>query len=319
MRIASKATERRPGPTCEPTLATVLECVANVSEGRDMRRLLAVARACGPSLVDVHADGDHHRSVFTLAGPGDRDAVDGARSLAAAVAEQCTIVGHAGEHPRFGALDVVPFVALGETNAERAQAVDAARAFAEWWAREFAVPVFLYDDADPEGRSLPSVRSAGFRSRRPDFGPGEPHPSLGATAVGARRPLVACNCILVSRDIVVARRIAHELRERSGGLPGVRALAFDLSEARRAQVSMNLFDLDGTGVQDACEQVRNLARRYGTDVAGVELVGLMPQRALDQCTDEFLQWSHLDREATVEARVGKGPRWWPGDPLPETV
>jgi glutamate formiminotransferase len=123
----------------------------------------------------------------------------------------------------------------------------------------------------------------------------------------------------VSRDIVVARRIAHELRERSGGLAGVRALAFDLSEARRAQVSMNLFDLDRTGVQDACEQVRNLARRHGTDLASVELVGLIPRRALDQCTDEFLRWSRLDPEAAVEARVGKGPRWWPGDPLPETV
>src|SRR6476661_5371585 len=110
-----------------PTLAAVLECVINVSEGRDMDRLLAIARACGPSLVDVHADADHHRSVFTLAGPGPRDAVDGARSLAAAVAQQCSIVGDAGVHPRFGALDVVPFVALGETKVERAQAADEAR------------------------------------------------------------------------------------------------------------------------------------------------------------------------------------------------
>jgi glutamate formiminotransferase len=319
MRIASKATERRSRRTCEPTLAHVLECVANVSEGRDMPRLLVVARACGPSLVDVHADGDHNRTVFTLAGPGDRDAVGAARALAGAVAEQCTIVGHVGEHPRFGALDVVPFVALGETNVERAQAGDVARAFAEWWAHEFAVPVFLYDDADPEGRDLPNARSTSFRSRRPDFGPDEPHPRLGATAVGARRPLVACNCVLVSRDIVVARRIARELRERSGGLPGVRALAFFLPAARRAQVSINLFDLDRTGVQDACEQVRTLARRYGTDVASVELVGLIPARALDECTAEFLEWSHLDREATVEARVGKGPRWWPGDPRAEPL
>lgn len=284
-----------------------------------MRRLLTIARASGPALVDVHTDGDHHRSVFTLAGPGPRDAVEGARSLAAAVAEQCSIVGHAGEHPRFGALDVVPFVALGGTKVERAQAADEARGFAEWWAREFAVPVFLYDDADPEGRDLPNARSTSFRSRRPDFGPDEPHPRLGATAVGARRPLVAVNCVLVSRDIVVARRIAREMRERSGGLRGVRALAFFLPEARRAQVSMNLFDLDQTGVQDACLHVRNLARRYGTDVAGVELVGLIPRRDLDQCTDEFLQWSRLDAESTVEVRVGKGPRWWPGDPQPEPV
>jgi glutamate formiminotransferase len=296
----------------------VLECVVNVSEGRDMNRLLTIARACGPSLVDVHADPDHHRSVFTLAGPGSRDAVAGARSLAAAVAEQCSIVDHEGEHPRFGALDVVPFVALGGTKIERAQAADEARAFGEWWAREFAVPVFLYDDADPEGRDLPNARSTSFRSRAPDFGPAQAHGRLGATAVGARRPLVAVNCVLVSRDISVARRIARDMRERTGGLRGVRALGFFLPEAKRAQVSMNLVDLDHTGVQDACLHVRNLARRYGTDVANVELVGLIPRRDLDRCTDDFLQWSRLDAESTVEVRVGKGPRWWPGDapPLP---
>jgi glutamate formiminotransferase len=297
----------------------VLECVVNVSEGRDMQRLLTIARSSGPSLVDVHSDADHHRSVFTLAGPGPHDAVDGARSLATAVAEQCSIVGHVGEHPRFGALDVVPFVALGETSIERRQAADEACAFGEWWAREFAVPVFLYDDADPEGRDLPNARSTGFRGRRPDFGPDEPHPRLGATAVGARRPLVACNCVLVSRDLSVARRIARELRERSGGLIGVRALAFFLPEAQGAQVSMNLFDLDHTSVEDACLHVRNLARRYGTDVAGVELVGLIPRRDLEQCTDEFLQWSRLDTASTIEARVGNGPRWWPGDPFSEPV
>jgi glutamate formiminotransferase len=295
----------------------VLECVVNVSEGRDMRRLLAIAQACGPSLVDVHADADHHRSVFTLAGPGPNDAVAGARALATAVAEQCSIVDHAGEHPRFGALDVVPFVALGETKVARAQAAEEARAFAEWWALEYAVPVFLYDDADPQGRDLPNARSTSFRTRGPDLGPDEPHPTLGATAVGARRPLVACNCVLVSRDVVVARRIAREVRERSGGLQGVRALAFFLPGARRAQVSMNLFDLDHTGVQHACLHVRDLARRYGTDVASIELVGLIPRRDLDQCTDDFLRWSRLDTESTIEARVGRGPRWWPGDPRPE--
>lgn len=297
----------------------MLECVINVSEGRDTDRLRTIARACGPALVDVHADPDHHRSVFTLAGPGPRDAVAGARSLAAAVAEQCSIVDHVGEHPRFGALDVVPFVALGGTKVEREQAAESARAFGEWWANEFAVPVFLYDDADPEQRDLPSARSTSFRSRAPDFGPAVPHPRLGATAVGARRPLVAVNCVLVSRDISVARRIAREMRERSGGLRGVRALGFYLAEARRAQVSMNLVDLEQTGVQDGCLHVRALAQRYGTDVASVELVGLIPRRDLDRCTDDFLQWSRLDAESTVEVRVGKGPRWWPGDPPPQPV
>ena len=295
----------------------MLECVVNVSEGRDLDRLDTIARAAGASLVDVHADRDHHRSVFTLAGPGPRDAAAGARSLAASVAEQCSIVDHAGAHPRFGALDVVPFVALGETRIERAEAADEARAFGEWWAREFDVPVFLYDDADPAHRDLPSARSACFRTREPDFGPGTPHPRLGATAVGARPPLVACNCVLASPDVEVARRIAREVRERSGGLRGVRALGFFLAEAQRAQVSMNLVELECTGMQQACERVRALAREHGTDVASVELVGLVPRRELDRCTEQFLRWSRLDAQSSIEARVGKGPRWWPGDRPPK--
>jgi glutamate formiminotransferase len=292
----------------------VLECVANVSEGRDMERLLALAKACGPSLIDVHADEDHHRSVFTLAGPGARDAVEGVRGLAAAVAECLSIVGHAGEHPRLGALDVVPFVALGGTNAERAQAAEEAREFARWWADEFGVPSFLYDEADPEGRDLPHVRTHGFRTRPPDFGPNEPHPRLGSTAVGARRVLVACNCMLVTRDAVIARKIARQMRERDGGMRGVRALGFLLPHENRAQVSMNLVDIDRTGVQDACLHVRELANRLGTDVGTVELVGLIPRREVDRCDDDFLAWSGIDATSTIEARIGKGPRWWPGDP-----
>jgi glutamate formiminotransferase len=301
------------------TLVALLECVANVSEGRDMDCLRALAEACGPSLIDVHTDSDHHRSVFTMAGPGSRDAVDGARRLGAAVAERLSIVDHSGVHPRFGVLDVVPFVALGGTTTDRAQAADEAREFARWWAEEFGVPSFLYDDADPDGRDLPDVRRHGFRSRHPDFGPDEPHPRLGSTAVGARRPLVACNCVLVAGDVVAARRIARQMRERDGGMRGVRALGFLLPEENRAQVSMNLVDLDHTGVQDACLHVRELAQRLGTDVASVELVGLIPRRELDRCSDDFLEWSRIDATSTIEARIGNGPRWWPGDPELEPV
>jgi glutamate formiminotransferase len=294
----------------------VLECVINVSEGRDMDVLKKLAVACGPTLLDVHADGDHHRSVFTLAGPGPRDACEGARRLGTAVAANVSIVGHEGEHPRVGALDVVPFVALGGTNTEREQAATEARAFGAWWAENFDVPVFLYDEADPKKRDLPHARTHGFKIRQPDYGPAQPHPTLGATAVGARRVLVAINCVLVTRDISIARRISRSMRERDGGLRGVRALGFFLGDQNRAQVSMNLTDLDHTGVQDAVLHVRGLAQQNGTDVASVELVGLLPRREVDRCTDDFLQWSGIDATATIEARVGKGPRWWPGDPLP---
>ena len=303
-----------------PYAGAVLECVANVSEGRDMEKLRALALACGDALIDVHADADHNRSVFTLAGPGALEAVEGVKGLAVAVAHWITIVGHTGEHPSFGALDVVPFVALGGTNAERAQAAHEARTFASWWSQAYAVPTFLYDDADRENRDLPHVRTHAFKSRKPDFGPEEPHPILGATAVGARRPLIAVNCVLVSRDVADARRIARMIREASpGGLRGVRALGFYLPDVRRAQVSMNLVDIDRTGIQDACLHARQLAKKAGTDIASVELVGLIPRRELDRCSDDFLQWSRIDATSTIEARIGHGPRWWPGDPDPEPI
>ena len=145
-----------------PYAGAVIECVANVSEGRNMEALQALAEACGASLVDVHADADHNRAVFTLAGPGSRDACEAARALASAVATRVSIEDHEGQHPRFGALDVVPFVALGGVNGERAQAAEEARAFAGWWSGAGDVPVFLYDDADPEGRDLPHARSHTF-------------------------------------------------------------------------------------------------------------------------------------------------------------
>ncbi|MDQ1510029.1 MAG: glutamate formiminotransferase / 5-formyltetrahydrofolate cyclo-ligase [Actinomycetota bacterium] len=291
----------------------MLECVANVSEGRSVRRLRAVADSCGASLVDVHSDPDHHRSVFTLAGPGPDDAGPVARDLAGAVAAHISIVEHVGVHPRLGALDVVPFVALGGSEVERAQAADAAREFGKWWAETREVPVFFYDDADPGDRDLPDIRRHAFKTRMPDFGPDAPHPALGATAVGARKPLVAVNLLLVTGDLAVARRIAAEVRERDGGLPGVRALGLMLESQGQPQVSMNLVDLDRTGIEDACLAVRELARHEHTDVASVEVVGLVPRTDLDRCSDEFLTWAGIDASATIEARVGHGPRRLPGE------
>jgi len=297
----------------------MLECVVNVSEGRDRHALRAVADACLPSLVDVHTDADHHRSVFTLAGPGPHDATTAAHDLAGAVAANISIADHDGVHPRLGALDVVPFVALGGTTAERAQASTAARKFGEWWADTYAVPVFFYDDADPDARDLPHIRRHAFKTREPDFGPGAPHPTLGVTAVGARKPLVAINLLLVTREVATARRIAREIREQDGGLPGVRALGLMLESQGRPQVSMNLVDLARTGIEEACLDVRELARREGTDIASVEVVGLVPRVDLDRCSDEFLTWANIDASAAIEARIGHGPRRLPDDEPGETT
>ena len=271
-----------------------------------VRRL---AEACGEALLDVHSDSDHNRSVFTLVAPDERRTTIAAVALARAVAELVSLEGHAGVHPRLGALDVVPFVALAESAREREKARAAAQAFGAWWAEEFRVPVFLYDDADPAHRSLPEVRRAAFSERPPDVGPDTPHPRLGATAVGARRPLVAINCVLATSDLTVARHIARGTRERDGGLCGVRALGFAIADGRRTQVSMNLVDLDQTGVEAACTHVRALARAAGSEVAAVELVGLMPEAELARSSAAFRSWSGLDAEMTIEARAARA---WTG-------
>jgi glutamate formiminotransferase len=274
----------------------VLECVPNVSEGRRQDVIDALTAAADDALLDVHADPDHHRSVFTLAGPGERDVEAAARRLAIAVAALVDLSGHDGVHPRLGALDIVPFVALDNT--DPAVAVEAARSFGEWVARELSLPVFLYDET-----SLPSIRRDAFGARAPDFGPGAPHPELGAVAVGTRPLLVAVNCRLDRDDVALARGIATQVRERDGGLPGVRALGFALASQGKAQVSMNVTRLEACGVERACTAVRRLAYEGGADVDAVELVGLVPASELTRSSAEFLAWSGIGPDQTIEFRL----------------
>ena len=259
-----------------------------------------LARACGSALLDVHTDADHHRSVFTLAGPGERDAFDAASRLAEAVAEAIDIREHDGVHPRLGALDVAPFVALGNRPED---AVAAARAFADWVWRALDVPVFLYGDAHPDHRSLPEVRHDAFVRCQPDLGPPEPHPRLGAVAVGARPPLVAVNCWLDDDDLTLADSIARAVRERDGGLRGVRALGLELASRGAVQVSMNLVELEATGVERACTEVRRLAQASGREVTKVEVVGLLPCAELARCSEPFRAWAGFDDGLTIEARL----------------
>jgi glutamate formiminotransferase len=297
----------------------VLECVVNISEGRRPDVVQAIAAACGPALLDVHTDSDHHRSVLTLAGRPDVVG-EAALALARTAVGRIDLSGHAGVHPRLGAVDVVPFVPLpsagppARTDAGASGlmvAGEVARAWGQRAADELGVPVFLYGSADPEGRSLPEVRRGAFQERRPDFGPAEPHPTAGAMAVGARPILVALNCELAAgaggrdlgAELAVARTVARAVRERDGGLPGVRALGFDLASKGRAQVSMNLVDLAATGVETACEAVRREAHRQGRSITAVELVGLLPAAELERCSREFVDWSGLSPDQTIEARL----------------
>jgi glutamate formiminotransferase len=276
----------------------VLECVPNVSEGRDEEVLAALATSCERALLDIHVDADHNRSVFTLAGDDTAVAV---RKLARSVEDHVQYDADAGVHPRLGALDVVPFVALDGSTVE--DAVDAARTFAAYAAEALRLPVFLYDLAHPEQRTLPDTRRDAFRTRPPDLGPARPHPRFGAVAVGARPPLVAVNCELEHDDLSLARAIAATVRERDGGLPGVRALGLHLDSVGRAQVSINLVALERTGVQVACRAVDAHARAAGNAVARVELVGLLPAAELARCDDDFLVWSGIGPDQTIEARL----------------
>jgi glutamate formiminotransferase / 5-formyltetrahydrofolate cyclo-ligase len=278
----------------------VLECVINVAEGRDAAVLSRLATACGDALLDLHADPDHHRSVFTLAGPGARDAAWAAAGLTRAAAAELDLSGHEGVHPRFGILDVVPFVALGEPSGV---AVDAAREFAARIAAELGIPAFLYGAADPEGRDLPSLRRDAFTHRAPDVGAPQPHPRWGATAVGARPPLVAVNCWLDRDDLALARSIAATVRERDGGLRGVRALGFRLPSSGQVQVSMNVTDLSATSVEAACDAVAAGAETAGAAVARVEWVGLVPGEAVERCSPAFRARTGLDRSRSIENRL----------------
>lgn len=284
----------------------MFECVVNVSEGRRPEILAGLRAACRgvprAALLDVHSDVDHHRSVFTLAGADAEAAVGVALALARAAIRSIDISAHAGVHPRLGAVDVVPFVPYGADAGDEATAVAAARSFGAAVAAE-GLPVFFYDGADRLRRSLPDTRRQAFAGRLPDLGPERPHPTAGAVAVGARPVLVALNCELgPSCGLEVARAVAAAVRERNGGLPGVRALGLWLASRETAQVSMNLVDLAATGVEAACAAVGEQTRRLGGDVTAVELVGLLPAAELSRCSPSFLARTGLGPGSTVEAR-----------------
>lgn len=256
----------------------------NVSEGRDEVQLAALAEAVRDDLLDLHRDPHHHRSVFTLV--GER----APRVVAASALERFDLRHHEGAHPRLGIVDVVPFVALaGSTPGD---AVAARDAFAKWLADEHGVPCFLYG---PE-RSLPDVRRHAFRELAADHGPAAPHPTAGATAVGARPLLVAYNVWLAAPDLALARRVAAAVRG-----PALRSLG--LAVGPRVQVSMNLVDPLRVGPADAYDRVAEAVQAAGGAVAGAELVGLLP-RAVLAATDEA-RWAELDLtpDRTIEARI----------------
>ncbi len=268
--------------------AAVLECVVNVSEGRDSETLDAFAAACGADLLDVHADPFHHRSVFTLVG------VRAPRLLAAAALARLDLADHRGVHPRIGVVDVVPFVPLAD--ATMADAIAARDAFAAWAAHELGVPCFSYG---PE-RSLPEVRRGAFASLRPDYGPPQPHPSAGACAVGAREVLVAYNVRVTAPDLGAVRRVATAVRS-----PQVRTLGLEVGPS--FQVSCNLVAPEVVGPAAVTAAVAAAGGDHGVRVVGCELVGLVPASVLDAI--DPADWSGLDLsvDQTIEGRLRRRP------------
>ncbi|HVE95343.1 MAG TPA: hypothetical protein VNB24_10515 [Acidimicrobiales bacterium] len=261
----------------------MLECVINVSEGRNAAAIAGLAAAGGDHTLDVHSDPDHHRTVLTLAGPAVEDA---ARAVATVAVDTLDLSAHAGVHPRIGVLDVVPFAPFGTTGTLEG-AITARNRFARWAADALALPCFFYG---PE-RSLPDVRRGAFGKLNPDTGPLHPHPTAGACAVGARPLLVAYNLWLHAPDLALARAIARELRA-----PAVRTLALQVGDD--VQVSCNLVDPSAVGPMTVYDKVAARAA-----VSRAELVGLVPASVLAATPSD--RWAELDLDATkaIEARL----------------
>lgn len=267
----------------------MLECVVNISEGRDTALLDELASACDPDLVDVHRDPHHNRSVFTLVG------VDAPRRLATAAIERIDLGTHVGVHPRIGAIDVVPFVPLRGASID--EAIRARDGFCDWAGRELALPCFRYG---PE-RSLPQIRRDAFGDLAPDCGPHVPHPTAGGCAVGARPLLVAYNVWVSAPDLASVGRVARRVRG-----PSVRTLGLQVGD--RFQVSCNLVEPQGFGPVDVVAAVHREGLADGVEVDGTELVGLIPRSVLDQI--DPIDWERLDvgPDRTIEARLAQRER-----------
>ena len=290
----------------------LFEAVPNFSEGRDKEKVERIAGSVravpGVRVLGLHSDPDHNRSVLTFAGE-EAAVLEAAVAVAGACADEIDLSTQAGEHPRIGSLDVLPFVPLEGSTLE-----DAARLARSAGERigSLGFPVYLYEAAAtaPHRSNLADVRRGGYDDLatrmkdslwQPDYGPPELDPRKGAVAVGARHFLVAFNAYLDTDDVNVAKAVARKVRERDGGLPGVKALG--LKVGGRAQVSMNLTDLEATPIPDALEAVRSAAAEHGTSVESTELVGLAPLEAMLQVARHHLALRELEREHILEAAL----------------
>jgi len=250
----------------------------------------------GVTLLDHSSDANHNRSVFTLAGSPD-GIQEAAFKLAAKALERIDLTKHTGEHPRMGAVDVIPFVPLRDAAME--ECVEISKKVAERIASELNIPVYLYEESalNPERKNLAAIRKGQFEGMAdkmkrpewsPDYGGRTPHPTAGVTAVGARMPLIAFNVNLNTPDVNVAKSIAKIIRGSSGGFKYCKAIGIKLSDRNIAQVSMNMVNYEGTPLYRVFEMIRTEARRYGVSILGSEIIGLSPAKALIDCAEYYL-------------------------------
>jgi glutamate formiminotransferase / formiminotetrahydrofolate cyclodeaminase len=294
----------------------IVECIPNFSEGRRAEVVDSIVAAIksvqGVVLLDREMDSSHNRSVVTFVGEPEA-CVEAAVRAVGRAAELIDLTKHQGEHPRMGATDVIPFVPISKVTMD--DCVKLAREAGRRIAEQYRIPIYLYEAAAtrPDRVNLADIRKGEFEgirdeietnpNRRPDFGDAKIHPTAGATVVGARPALIAYNDNLATSDVSVAKKIAKVIRFAGGGLRYVKALGFELKDRNIVQVSMNMVNFEGTPLFRAFEMVKREAERYGVNVLGSEVVGLVPQAALNACSDFYLRLENFSEEQILENRL----------------
>jgi glutamate formiminotransferase len=293
----------------------VIEAIPNFSEGRRpevIEAIVGAIEACGVTVLSVAPDADHNRTVVTYVGGPEQVARAAVRGTEVA-ARLIDLTQHRGNHPRMGAVDVIPFVPI--SGCDMKDCVNLAREVAEAIGTQLGIPVFLYEEAaaKPGRKNLANVRRGEFEGLRdrigtdpervPDYGPNAIHPTAGCVAVGARMPLIAFNVNLGTSDLEIAKKIAKAVRGSSGGLIGCKALGIPLAERNQVQVSMNMVNYKDTPLHRAFELIRSEAERYGVPVIGSEIVGLVPMDALVGVARHYLRLEEFKADQVLEKRL----------------
>ncbi|MGH2332440.1 glutamate formimidoyltransferase [Thermoanaerobacter mathranii] len=293
----------------------IIECVPNFSEGKDQEKIAQLVKEVvsteGVKLLDYSSDKDHNRTVITFCGDA-KGVKEAAFKLIKKASEIIDMRYHKGEHPRIGATDVVPFIPVKNVTME--ECVQIAREVGERVGKELNIPVYLYEEAatTPERKNLENIRRGEYENFfekikqpewKPDFGPQEMNPKSGATAIGARNFLIAYNVNLATDNIEIANKIAKAIRFSSGGYRYVKAIGVNLKERGIVQVSMNLTDFNKTPIYRVFETIKAEAERYGVNVIGSEIIGLVPAKALFDVADYYLRIENFSENMVLENKI----------------